>query len=169
MNIFFPHYRISSVLDLTEECLREMQVDTLLLDVDCTLKTYCSPILEPQIDLWIALKKADKVKMCLLSNGRAGRIAPFAEMIGIPYVAPAFKPFPFGVWKALKKMNFDPKRTALVGDQIFADVMAANLAGIISILVSPFNPEKEPIYARIKRPFERIVLGFSPCISPRRA
>ena len=162
-SLFLPAYRFTSVTELTTERLHAMQIDSLLLDVDCTLKTFCSSELEPQIFLWLAMQKAAGVGLCLLSNGRAKRIEPFAEMIGVPYVAPALKPLPFGVWKAVRKMNFDPKRTALVGDQIFADVMAANLAGVVSVLVSPFNPEMEPFYARWKRPFERLVLRRHPC------
>ena len=162
MPLFLPSYRFTSVLDLTADRLQKMQIDALLLDVDCTLKTFRSDELEPQIFLWLALKKADGVGLCLVSNGSDKRIGIFSEMVGIPYVAPAFKPFPSGVRKAVRMMNFDPKRTALVGDQIFADVMAANLAGIASVLVTPFNPELEPLYSRWKRPLERLVLRNHP-------
>lgn len=153
-----PKYRFREVTELTEQVLEELGLKFLLLDVDCTLKTYCSDVLEPQIDLWIAQMKAADIRMCILSNGRFGRIGPFAEMLELPFLAPAYKPFPFRLKKAITQNGFDPKTTALVGDQVFADVMAANLAGITSILVQPFNPEQEPWFARLKRPFERMVL-----------
>jgi predicted HAD superfamily phosphohydrolase YqeG len=46
----------------------------------------------------------------------------------------------------------------VVGDQLFADVMAARLAGLASILVRPIHPEEEPWFTRLKRPLERVLL-----------
>ena len=50
----------------------------------------------------------------------------------------------------------------MVGDQIFADVMAGRLAGIRSILVDPIHPEEEPWFTRLKRLPERFVLRRLP-------
>jgi predicted HAD superfamily phosphohydrolase YqeG len=55
-------------------------------------------------------------------------------------------------------MAFPPASTALVGDQVFADVLAGRLAGLKTILVEPIHPEEEPWYTRLKRPPERWVL-----------
>jgi predicted HAD superfamily phosphohydrolase YqeG len=60
---------------------------------------------------------------------------------------------------AIRRLAFDPRTTAMVGDQIFADVMAGRLAGIRCILVRPIHPEEEPWFTRLKRPWERIVLA----------
>jgi predicted HAD superfamily phosphohydrolase YqeG len=46
----------------------------------------------------------------------------------------------------------------MVGDQVFADVMAGRLARIRSILVEPIHPEEEPWFTRLKRlPEQRIL------------
>ena len=47
----------------------------------------------------------------------------------------------------------------MVGDQLFADVMAGRLAGVRSILVEPIHPEEEPWLTRLKRRPEQFVLG----------
>ena len=52
-----------------------------------------------------------------------------------------------------------PLETAIVGDQIFADVMAGRLAGIRAILVDPIHPEEEPWFTRLKCLPERAVLA----------
>ena len=88
-----------------------------------------------------------------------GRIRAFAEQLGLPCVAKAMKPLPWGIWSALEKLNALPAETAIVGDQLFADVMAGRLAGIRSILVRPIHPEEEPWFTRLKRRPERIVLN----------
>jgi predicted HAD superfamily phosphohydrolase YqeG len=55
-------------------------------------------------------------------------------------------------------MGFDQKSTAMVGDQVFADILAGKFAGIFTILVTPIHPEEERWYTRIKRPVEKCVL-----------
>ena len=73
-------------------------------------------------------------------------------------MARALKPFPFRLRRAVRRMGFLPEQTAMVGDQLFADVMAGRLAGLRTILVSPIHPEDEPWFTRLKRPAERLLL-----------
>jgi HAD superfamily phosphatase (TIGR01668 family) len=133
-------------------------MQSLLLDVDCTLKRYRSNVFEPDVVRWLELMKQNQIGLCILSNGKRHRIEPVAELVQIPFVAPAFKPLPFGCRAAMKAMNFAPKSTAMVGDQVFADLLAGNLAGLFTVLIKPIHPEEEHWYTRIKRPFEKIVL-----------
>jgi len=153
-----PDLRVASVLDLTPERLAALGVDALLLDVDCTLKRYRSEDIGPDVRAWLeGLGKAG-IGVCLVSNGRESRIGRLAEKLGLPFVAKACKPFPWGCKAAARKMGFDRRRTAMVGDQLFADVMAGRLAGMLSILVHPIHPEEEPWFTRLKRPLERFLL-----------
>ena len=157
MKIFRPHYRLESVSHLTVELLKNWGIRSLLLDVDSTLKHYGATELTPDVAAWLETMKSEGIGLCLVSNGSAHRIGLFAESVGIPFVAPAFKPFPIGCRKAMRQMNFDPQTTAMVGDQLFADITAARLAGITAIHIMPISPELEPIWTRIKRPFEKII------------
>ena len=127
------------------------------MDVDSTLKHYGAPELTPEVIAWLETMKSGGIGLCLVSNGAARRIGAFAESIGVSFVAPALKPFPYGCRKAIQQMNFDPQATAMVGDQLFADIAAARLAGITAILVEPISPELEPLWTRIKRPFEKML------------
>jgi uncharacterized protein len=68
------------------------------------------------------------------------------------------KPLPFRCRAIMRTLGFDRRRTALVGDQLFSDVMAARLAGVASILVRPIHPEEERWFTRLKRPLERALL-----------
>ncbi|MDR1142500.1 MAG: YqeG family HAD IIIA-type phosphatase [Planctomycetaceae bacterium] len=155
---FQPNLYVDSVLDLTPERLQAYELKSLLLDVDCTLKNYRSQNIMPEILSWIDTMKASGIGLCLVSNGRRERIRRFAEQVQLPFVAPAMKPLPFGCRTAIQTMNFDKKSTAMVGDQVFADLLAGKLAGLFTILVVPIEPEEEPWFAQIKRPLERIVL-----------
>jgi len=155
--LFRPHYRLDSVTQLTVEQLEQWGIRSLLLDVDSTLKKYGVTELAPEVVAWLETMKSEGIGLCLVSNGAARRIGPFAESLGIPFVAPALKPLPRGCRKAIRLMDFDPQTTAMVGDQLFADVAAARLAGITAILIKPISPELEPLWTRIKRPFERMI------------
>ncbi len=159
--IFQPNLRIESVTELTPSRLEKLGLRSLLLDVDCTLKHYLNDEMPPDISRWLDSMKAASIGLCLVSNGRGPRIRRFAELVEIPYVAPAMKPLPFGCNRAVKSMGFDKKSTAMVGDQVFADLLAGKGAGLFTILVTPLSPELEPWFARIKRPFEKLVLKRS--------
>jgi uncharacterized protein len=156
--LFTPHYRVSRVEELTSERLQQWGISALLLDVDCTLTRYRHAEVSPEVAAWMADLRNAGIKMCLVSNGMGGRIRRFAEQLELPCVAKAMKPLPGGVRSALKQLRVEALHAAMVGDQVFADVMAARLAGVRSILVEPIHPEEEPWFTRMKRLPERIVL-----------
>lgn len=156
---FAPHLRLQSVQQLTPELLRRLGINALLLDVDCTLTRYRHEEVSTEVAAWLAEMRGAGIGLCLVSNGRGHRIRRLAERLGVPCVAMALKPFPFGCRRAVRKMGFAPHQTAMVGDQLFADVAAGRLAGLRTIMVAPLHPEDEPWYTRLKRPLERWVLG----------
>ena len=155
-----PHLRVESVRQLSPDRLRSLGLDALLLDVDCTLKRYGDQRVTPQVAAWLEDLRKAGIGLCLVSNGLGGRIRRFAEEVDLPFVAKALKPLPFGCRAALRKMKFQRSRTAMVGDQLFADVIAARLAGLTSIMVRPIHPEEEPWFTRVKRVPERCLLRW---------
>ena len=159
LHLLTPHHRVHSVLELTPERLRQWGLCALLLDVDCTLTRYRRGEPAPEVAAWIEELRTAGVGLCLVSNGMGHRIRRFAERLHLPCVAKAMKPLPWGVWSALRKLRAAPSQTAIVGDQLFADVMAGRLAGVCSILVEPIHPEEEPWYTRLKRLPERLILA----------
>jgi uncharacterized protein len=150
--------RVQSVVELTARRLRELGLDALLLDVDCTLTRYRSEELPPEVLTWMEELRRAGVHLCLVSNASSGRIRQLAHRLGISEVPSAMKPLPWGCRRAIRKLGCTAPRTAMVGDQLFTDVLAARLAGIKSILVRPIHPEDEPWYTRVKRPLERLLL-----------
>jgi HAD superfamily phosphatase (TIGR01668 family) len=158
LRLLTPNLRIESVLELTSDRLRRMGLAALLLDVDGTLKNYRAQTLRPEVMEWLRELDAARIGVCLLSNGRSRRIGRLAERLALPFVSQACKPLPFGCRRAMRMLDFRSGHTAVVGDQLFADVMAARLAGLMSILVRPIHPEEEPWFTRMKRPLERVLL-----------
>jgi uncharacterized protein len=153
-----PHVRVARVEELTLERLRNMGIEALLLDADCTLKRYRDEECTPEVAAWLAGLRAGGVGLCLVSNGLGERIRRFADRLGLPFVAKALKPLPLGCRRAVRAHGFQSARTAMVGDQLFADVLAGRLAGLTTILVEPIHPEEEPWFTRLKRGPERFLL-----------
>ena len=157
--MFRPDLQLKSVTELTPTLLAEHDLRSLLLDVDCTLKSYQSETVSDAILAWLDEMRKIGIGMCIVSNGKSKRIERFADSVQLPFVCIAMKPLPFGCQRAVRQMNFDPKTTAMVGDQVFADLMAGKLAGLFTVLIHPIQPEEEPWFTRIKRPFERLFIG----------
>ncbi len=157
--VFLPDFVVDSVECLSPEFLGKVGLKALLLDLDCTLKPYRATTIAPEVIRWIEQLQENGFRLFLVSNGRLSRVMPLAQQLGLPYIAPAWKPFPFALWRAVRRLGVERKSTAMVGDQIFADVLAARLAGLRSILVTPIFPDQEPWWTRLKRPLETLVTG----------
>lgn len=157
-SLLTPHHRVRCVWELTPERLQFWGLRALLLDVDCTLARYRHEEALPEVRAWLEQMRLSGVGLCLVSNGLSGRIERFAQRLGVPYVSRAMKPFPWGVRTAVRLLECPPFQVAIVGDQLFADILAGRLAGIRCILVDPIHPEEEPWFTRLKRLPERWLL-----------
>jgi hypothetical protein len=157
LSLVTPHLQLESILELKIDHLRSLGLSGLLLDLDCTLKDYPDEGFRVEVVDWVRSLSSNGINLCILSNAKPQRIEPLARQLDIPFVGTAFKPLPFGCHIALRKLRLNLQQTALVGDQLFSDVLAGRLAGLFTILVRPTSPE-EPWFTRVKRPLERHVL-----------
>ena len=155
--IFTPTKALDSILDITPDMLREMHITALLLDVDNTLTTHNDPKPLDGLDRWLEDMRAAGIRMMIVSNNHAPRVAPFAKKLGLDFVAEGAKPLPVGFSKAAKKLGFPKSSICAVGDQIFTDILGANLFGIRSIFVFPIEPETSLPF-RFKRALEKPLL-----------
>ena len=168
--IFRPSYCVEAVTELTLDRLSELNINSLLLDVDCTLKRYPETHISEETGRWLGMLQGAGIGLCLVSNGRGPRIERFAAGVGLPFIAKACKPFPRGLRRALREHGFDRERTAMVGDQLLADIVAGNLAGLTTVFVRPIHPEEEQWFTRVKRPPERLLMrcmGLGEWVAPR--
>lgn len=157
MAIFKPTFALRSVLEITPASLDAHDIKALILDLDNTLTTHNNPVPADGILDWIANMKAHGIKLLIVSNNKAERVVPFAKVLGLHFVPNGAKPIPVGFDKAVRKLGLPKKNICAVGDQIFTDILGANLAGIRSIFVSPIEPETS-IPFRIKRTIEKPLL-----------
>ncbi len=159
MSLFYPTIYRRRVTDITVDDLRTLGVRGILLDVDNTLTTHDNPQLEPAVTAWLDAMRAAGFSLTVVSNNREERVRPFAQKIGLAHQAKAAKPLPRGYRAAAKAMGLPVAECVAVGDQIFTDILGANLAGMRSVLLEPIEPEVEQRFIVFKRRLEQPLLN----------
>lgn len=151
---FKIYYAFRTVTGITPEFLEATGVRALALDLDNTLTTHDNPIAEEAIHKWIALMKKSGIKMLIVSNNSRDRVRPFAEALNLPFIPKGAKPLSFGYDRAVRIFRLPKDKICAVGDQIFTDILGANLAGLKTIFVNPIEPEKTAFF-KLKRKLEK--------------
>ena len=137
--------------------LEENSIKGLILDVDNTLIDYDKKMIDG-LEQWAEELKQNNIKLCILSNSnKKDKVKKISEVLEVPYFYFAKKPFKFGFKKAKTLLNLENKNIAVVGDQIFTDVLGANRCKMYSILVKPIA-EKDIWITVFKRPLENKII-----------
>lgn len=138
--ILIPKERYKNIYQMDPQALYTRGIRLLLLDLDNTIAPYGSKGPTPQLVDWIGKLQAAGVLPFILSNSRKPtRVQEFARALGIPFLRRAGKPKKAGFLAALQQMKVEKEQAAMVGDQIFTDILGANRTGIYSILVNPLR------------------------------
>lgn len=154
--LFKPTFWLKNVFAIDARFLKKNRVRALVLDMDNTLSMHGDPAAEDGVMEWLDEMRRLGIKMRVVSNNTKKRVAPLAAKLGLEFTANGAKPLAFGVLRAVKAMRVPRSEVLVVGDQIFTDVMAGNLAGIRTVLVEPFHLEKTWTF-RLKRKVESLV------------
>jgi len=157
MPLFAPRLMLGKMIDITPGLLRSLNVTALLLDIDNTMTTHDNPVPAPGVTEWIERMQAEGFKLVVVSNNSEERVAPFAQLIGLDFVSKGAKPLPSGFRRACEKLGVSPKNAAVVGDQIFTDILGGNLLGAYTILTEPYQLEEMPFF-KVKRALEKPVI-----------
>lgn len=136
-----PNIKLHGITDITVELLNKHNIKALLLDVDNTMSTHHGTVLTEGLMEWIDKMKQSGIKLMVLSNSKRKRIEPFADRIGLPFISLGCKPLPTGYLRGVKKLGKKRKNVAIVGDQIFTDVLGGNTVGVKTILLTPIKLE----------------------------
>lgn len=98
--------------------------------------------------------KANGIKLYILSNtNHEEKVKNVANKLQISYINFAKKPFKKGFLKVQSILKEEPSNIAVVGDQIFTDIIGGNRCNMFTILVEPID-RKEFWYTKWKRPIE---------------
>lgn len=159
MALFYPTMYRRRITDITAEDLHTLGVCGILLDIDNTLTMHDNPVLDESVSAWLSQMREAGFALTVVSNNSEQRVSPFAEAIGLHYQARAAKPLPRGYRAAAVSMGLAVDQCVAVGDQIFTDILGANLAGMKSVLLEPIAMEVEQKFIVFKRRLERVLLN----------
>lgn len=156
--ILYPNLYLNDVNAISIDILKQNNIKGIILDVDNTLIDYDRNISEETI-LWCENLKKEGIKFCILSNSnKKDKVSSVAQKLDVPYFYFAKKPLKGGFRKAKRVLKMPNEQIAVVGDQIFTDVLGSNRCNMFSILVNPIK-EKDILITVIKRPIEKLIIN----------
>ena len=139
------HWSGKTIYDIDPAALARRGIRLLLADLDNTLVPYGVP--EPTLPVreWTAALRERGVTLFVLSNNRhPQRPERFCTALGVPYIGHAGKPKAGSFYRAMEQMGCTPEQTAIVGDQLFTDILGGRNAGVLTLLVEPIRLAGNP-------------------------
>ena len=128
----FQHYS-----EITPDWLRQQGITLLLSDLDFTLAAKKTRRPDQSLRDWIAALRNAGIGFMIVSNNRSGsRVTEFCADLGVPYQGRAGKPSP-SLEAAMARAGADRVCTAMLGDKLLTDMLAANRAGVLPLMVEP--------------------------------
>jgi HAD superfamily phosphatase (TIGR01668 family) len=157
LRLLYPKQHLNSIFELDTAELRRLGIKGIIADMDNTLVPWNDRTVYPRLANWLDGLKKEGFRICIVSNNSADRGGQLARDLDIPAFWYAVKPRRRAFRKALIELNLPASAVAVLGDQIFTDVLGGNRMGLYTILVTPIS-DKEFIWTKLMRQFERLIL-----------
>lgn len=133
-----PDYLFDSYREITPDFLHRQGIALLLTDLDYTLAPKAVRRPNEALKSWIAELQGAGITVMIVSNNRSGRrVTDFCAELGVEYQGHAGKPSPRGLQAAMARAGADAAHTAMLGDKLLTDCLAAKRAGVLALTVEP--------------------------------
>lgn len=158
MGIFRATRYVASLPLVDAEALAAEGVRLVLLDRDNTCVPRDASEPPAEVMAWLARARAAGLTVGLVSNNfHSSQVGATARLMGCEVVDHAMKPAPFALRRAMRMHAVMPGEAVMIGDQVFTDVVAGNLARVRTVLVRP-QSRSDLWYTHVFRVFERLAL-----------
>lgn len=156
-DMFKTDMKKDGLLSITIDDLKSLEVKVVTLDADNTSSFDRTTTPISGAKEWVESVRNAGIKVILLSNGKKERAKILADQYGIPVIGLSLKPLPFGYIRAVLKSRTKPSQICMIGDQLFTDIMGANLVGFKSIYCKPVGKDaRQKVGFAIKRFLEKL-------------
>lgn len=152
-----PNRFAARLHDVPHEELEEAGIRGLIVDLDNTLVGYRDTELGREHLEWVARAHDRGFRIVMLSNNFSERVNAMARQLNVGCIPNALKPMPFGFLRAIRALELRRREIAVVGDQLFTDVLGGKLCGLYTILTEPIE-SKDLALTSVFRFFERLML-----------
>jgi hypothetical protein len=160
IDLLCPRLYVSSLFDINLEDLYQRGIRGILFDLDNTIIMRGTESCSPEIIDWLNELQGCGFKLCIISNNKSARVKMLAGELKVPAVYYAFKPFKRAFYQALGLVKTAPEETAIIGDQIFTDILGGNRLGLFTILVVPLNGKEHWLTRLINRRAEKALMAY---------
>ena len=158
LDYFRPTLQAPSLDSIDVEQLVKDGIKGLIIDLDNTMTPWNNLEVGPKVAAWFKKVKAAGISACVVSNNKKRqRVAVVAERLGIPFVFRATKPHRRAFHAGMDILGTGQDDTAVIGDQLFTDILGGSRLGLYTILVTPIN-DREFIGTRFMRQMEKIIV-----------
>ncbi len=157
-HLLFPNAYYDSTFDIDYKALKNRGYLGLLFDIDNTLTIHNVKAEKKETRFFDYLHRLG-FRTVVMSNNSKDRVEPFAKLLGTSYISRAQKPLSWGYRKAMDMIETNADNTIFIGDQLYTDIMGANIAGLKSILVRPISSH-EASWIKLKRIIEKPVISL---------
>lgn len=157
LRLLTPDLHVESVFKLNLKKLKKNNIKGLIIDIDNTLVSWDIKYVTEKTKQWLLNLEKEGFRVCLVSNNTKDRVVVFNEELKLPAIHRALKPRTGAFRKAMKIIGTTAKNTAVIGDQIFTDVLGGNRMGLFTVLVVPIVG-KEFWWTTFMRKIERYIL-----------
>ncbi len=158
LRLLAPDQYLRSAMDVDLEALKKEGVKGLIVDLDNTIVPRYEDEPSQELKEWLEKVRGSGLRVVIVSNNWTSRVRDIAEELGVALVRGARKPFPGSFKNGMRLLGTASSETAVIGDQIFTDVLGANRLGLRTVLVVPMS-EREMLHTRMLRKLEYRVLN----------
>ncbi|ABW19182.1 YqeG family HAD IIIA-type phosphatase [Alkaliphilus oremlandii] len=157
ISLLTPSLYVESIFKLDLNELKNKNIKGLIIDIDNTLVSWDIRHASEDTKAWLLNLQRHGFQVCLVSNNTEDRVVTFNEELKLNAIHRASKPRRGAFKKAMKIMNTTRENTAVIGDQLFTDILGGNRMKLFTILVIPL-PGKEFWWTTFVRKVEKHVL-----------
>ncbi len=143
-----------------KKLMENKKIKGIIVDLDNTLVPWGKKHLDEKIISWINQVKESGMKICILSNSRSAHVSEMGNLLNIPFYSSRYKPLKQPFIEAMQIMNTKNSETAVIGDQIFTDVLGGNRLNLLTILVYPLKRHDALGTRLIYRILERKIMSY---------
>ncbi|MDW7651421.1 MAG: YqeG family HAD IIIA-type phosphatase [Bacillota bacterium] len=158
LKLLKPDKIVDSIYDIDLELLQKKGIKALIADLDNTLVPWRSSEIQDKLVNWVNDVRNTGLKIAIVSNNTFTRVEAMSTQLGIIALSGAIKPRRRAFRSIASQFNLSPNEVAVVGDQLFTDILGGNRTGMFTILVTPMS-NHEFIGTKAMRLLEKLFLG----------
>ncbi len=134
--------------------LKQLNVEGIILDLDNTIMAPKSARLDLPVKYWLEVIKKNFKIVVLTNNKKAFYLEAVRQILELPVIGFAKKPWSAGIKEALEILNLPNDKIAVIGDRPLTDIWLGQRYGFKTILVRALTAHIEPKWKYFLRKLE---------------